>query len=250
MTQDNPHESSQAHAQNYPQDHPQYSKTHYLSDKNTATNYSSSQYPKPPHSHNYYRDYDNHYGKKPRGYYQHFSENISQSLENNQQRYNFYQSYQDHVEQHQRNERLHLLNCIDYFLDNIVRSVLECSQSSLYHYGYNTGIYEERSTAANVIDANENFVDTISLHLNDVPVSSDTPPSKNSKANNQIRFTKMDNGREIECQFTSSKTRSKLFYLTLDERDENYTIANTEALVFDFINIVLMNRRLGVVNVD
>ncbi len=180
-----------------------------------------------------------------------------------QNRKQMYLNAQQQVVQHQDHHKRMRLAELDTLFKTTVKPVLQAAQDSLHQAGYRTGLYEEtqpfesegdtagsvNGSADNESTVPEEYVVGLSLHMSDNRVKEGDEPSIGSRTNNQIRFFLLEAVRDagngdIGCQFQTSKMQSQLLPLYLNHGD-GAPAENIEALVQDFVSLVLLTQRSG-----
>jgi hypothetical protein len=219
----------------------------------------------------YERDNDNRHDIDGRNhhypnYYHGVLQNILQRHYNHQD--NFSDAQSD-VIQHQQTLQTQQLQWVDHVLNGLVRSVLERSQHELYERGFSSGIQSQiesmaaldnhEHSHAHIHSENHDYLTAITLNFNDTP-SND--PSKNITSNNQIRFYRVTDSLDIQCQFSNTKMQSKIFDLSFHhgmgtDRHTNHNEqcnqnggaqALVEDVVQDFISFILLSKRAALSN--
>lgn len=192
------------------------------------------------HQHNRY--YPNHH-------YHDVLKNILQRHYNHQDNFS---DAQNDVRHHQQTLQIQQLQWVDHVLNGLVRSVLERSQDELYERGFSSGIHSELESiivpdhCGHSNDESYEYLTAISLNFNDTP-SSD--PSKNITSNNQIRFYRVTDSLDIQCQFSNTKMQSKVFELSFHHgmgegrHSHNGAQGLVENVVQDFISFILLSKR-------
>ncbi len=216
------------------------------------------------HRHDYH-DHDDHHkqgdsnGRHPYPN-PHYPEVLQSILQRHHQHQDSFSNAQTDVSRHQQSLQVQQLQWVDHIFKGLVRSVLEHSQHELYERGFSSGIHSEIES---VVDAQSNhhhhshsdhnhtdnegeshdYLIAMALHLNDIP---NNEPSKNITSNNQIRFYRVADSIDIQCQFSNTKMQSKVFDLSFHHGEQQGGAQNVvEDVVQDFIGFILLSRRAG-----
>jgi hypothetical protein len=239
------------------------------------------------HSHARHR-YEHHHGypshsqeKEQRSHYpnHHYHDVLQNILQRHHHHQDRFSEAQTDVGRHQQSLHIKQLQWVDHVLSGLVRNVLEQSQHELCERGFSSGIHSEVENVtldhphhhhdnANAVynkfseeeGGNEDsthehsshehsyqYLIAMALHVNDVPNSD---PENNTTSNNQIRFYRVADSLDIQCQFSNTKMQSKVFDLSFHQGEESGAQLLVEDVVQDFISFILLSRRAGLSSVS
>ncbi len=226
---------------------------------------------RPPHRHNYPNRHSGH----------HYQDVLQTILQRHHHHQDNFSDAQGDVSRHQQSLQIQQLQWVDQVLSGLVRSVLERSQHELYERGFSSGIHSEMESVSVEDHPNPNhghhhshiqsgdeynnvthdYLIAMALHLNDVPTND---PLKNIINNNQIRFYRVADSLDIQCQFSNTKMQSKVFDLSFHhglgggaekrqgahENLRGGARGLVEDVVQDFISFILLSKRAALNQVN
>ena len=186
------------------------------------------------------------------------SETLEDIIHLQQDNLNYYEELQENLAQRQSAEELCELQAIQNRLNIKIRPLIETAREELYQHGFHTGISEETVTFSQ--NGNEtSFVVGLTMHMADLPVSDNSLVSNNIKSSNLIRFYRVDESREIQCQFSNSKMQSRIYPLNHIYEDDHEAAHDlhhkhkinfvVQVIINDFIRYILLSRRAEMVSV-
>ena len=171
---------------------------------------------------------------------------------------NYFKELQENLAQRQSAEELCELQTIQNRFNLKIRPLIETAREELCQHGFHTGISEETVTFNQ--DGNEtSFVVGLIMHMADLPVSDNSLVSNNIHSSNLIRFYRVDDSSEIECQFRNSKMQSRIYplnYIYEDDHEADHsshhkckTSIAVQVIIDDFIRYILLSRRAEMTSV-
>lgn len=202
----------------------------------------------------------------------HYQDILQTILQRHHHHQDNFSDAQSDVSRHQQSLQVQQLQWVDQVLSGLVRSVLEHSQHELHERGFSSGIHSEMESLVVEDHVNPNhehghtnvthdYLIAMALHLNDVPTND---PLKNIINNNQIRFYRVPDSLDIQCQFSNTKMQSKVFDLSFHHglgdsaetrqgaHDNSHGGARglVEDVVQDFISFILLSKRVALSRVS
>ncbi|WP_298774546.1 hypothetical protein [uncultured Shewanella sp.] len=132
-----------------------------------------------------------------------------------------YQMLQVQADKRQNKAEWAKLKSIHHDLKKHIRPLLENAQQVLCEHGFHSGITEEIVTLTRN-DMSTSFVVAVILHIADVPVKEGEVASKNIHSHNIIRFYRVAQEDNIECQFSNRKMQSRIFPLHSFHQDSRH----------------------------
>ncbi|NRD73498.1 hypothetical protein HQQ94_09615 [Shewanella sp. VB17] len=160
----------------------------------------------------------------------------------------YYQLLSVNSEQNQVAEELAELQAVDFNLQMKIRLLMETARDELCQHGFHTGISEDTLTFG---DSEVRYVVGLTLHMADIPASDGSLVSQSMQSSNVIRFYRVAQRGDIECQFSNSKIQSRIFPINFNhdnEECEHEYSQGVSAIIQDFIRYILLSRRVEIMS--